>query len=183
MVSKSARSFVCLVLTMLALFVFAASRPEAGSAAPAFSLKSQDGVTVNLSDFHGKWVVLYFYPKDFTSGCTIEAHNFERDLARYEAKNAVILGISLDSVESHKSFCVKEGLNFKLLSDADQNVSKEYGTLTDRGADKYASRNTFLIDPTGKIAKVFADVNPSKHSEEVLATLGELQQNPKGNAK
>ncbi len=161
-----------LLLAAVPLALFAASRPEAGQAAPQFALLSQDGSTVNLKDYRGKWVVLYFYPKDFTSGCTIEAHNFQRDEAQYQKLGAVILGVSLDSVDSHKQFCVKEGLNFKLLSDAERKVSGEYGTLGE-GAN-YAARNTFLIDPQGKIAKVYADVNPKAHSEEVLADLRRL---------
>src|SRR3954453_23774463 len=97
--------------------------PAVGAAAPDFTLHSQENKPVSLHDFKGKWVVLYFYPKDFTTGCTIEAHNFQRDLDQYEKKNAVILGVSLDSIDSHKSFCAKEGLNFKLLSDSSQEVA------------------------------------------------------------
>ncbi len=171
-------SFAALLFGMVPLSLFAASQPEAGQAAPEFALKSQDGSTVNLKDYRGKWVVLYFYPKDFTSGCTVEAHNFQRDEAQYQKLDAVILGVSLDSVDSHKQFCVKEGLNFKLLSDADRKVSTEYGTLTNLAVVKYASRNTFLIDPQGKIAKVYTDVKPNTHSEQVLADLKQLQSAP-----
>ena len=146
-----------------------------GKTAPDFTLKSQDGTPVSLSEYHGKWVVLYFYPKDFTSGCTIEAHNFQRDLDQYEKKNSVILGVSLDSVDSHKSFCAKEGLNFKLLADTSQEVAAKYNSIMDRNGQKYAARNTFVIDPSGTIVKAFAGVNPNKHSEEVLAALTELQ--------
>jgi len=110
-----------------------------------------------------------------TSGCTIEAHNFERDQPLYEEKNAVVLGVSVDSVDSHKQFCAKEGLNFKLLSDSDHKVTQEYGSLTNLGVVKFAARRTFLIDPQGKIVKVYTDVSPNKHSEEVLAELTELQ--------
>src|SRR5579859_6107828 len=95
----------------------ATNEPAVGAAAPDFTLKSQENKPVSLHDFRGKWVVLYFYPKDFTSGCTIEAHNFQRDLSQYEAKNAVILGVSVQSSDSHKEFCAKEGLSFKLLAD------------------------------------------------------------------
>ena len=102
--------------------------PEVGTVAPGFNLTTNEGKQVSLGDFKGKWVVLYFYPKDFTSGCTLEAHNFQRDLAKYEAANAVILGVSVDTAESHKDFCAKEGLNFKLLSDSDAKVSDQYGS-------------------------------------------------------
>ena len=159
---------------LLPALAWAASKPEVGSEAPQFTLKSQDGTPVSLSDLRGKWVVLYFYPKDFTSGCTLEAHNFQRDLAQYEKRNAVIVGISLDSPDSHKQFCVKEGLNFKLLSDADHSGSEKYGTLS-HTIFTHAARNTFLISPDGKLAKVFDDVKPDAHSAQVLAALDALQ--------
>src|ERR1035438_2377761 len=120
--------------------------PAVGTPAPDFTLNSQEGKPVSLHDFKGKWVVLYFYPKDFTSGCTVEAHNFQRDLAEYEKRNAVIVGISVDDAESHQKFCVKEGLSFKLLADTDHNVSNDYGTLSPLPFT-HASRNTFLISP------------------------------------
>jgi len=164
-----------IVLAVTPLLAFGASMPAAGSVAPEFTLSSQEGMPVSLKDYRGKWVVLYFYPKDFTSGCTVEAHNFQRDLAQYQQKGAVILGVSVDSADSHKQFCAKEGLNFKLLADTDHMVSSDYGSLTDRGEVKFAARHTFIINPEGKIAKVFEDVNPSKHSEEVLAALAQLQ--------
>lgn len=146
-----------------------------GQKAPAFSVPSQDGTPVSLDSNNGKWVVLYFYPKDFTGGCTLEAHNFQRDLAKYEKLNAVVLGVSLDSVTSHKDFCAKEGLNFKLLSDADHAATKAYGSLTQANDKEYAARNTFLIDPAGVIRKVYVKVSPATHSDEVLADLAALQ--------
>jgi thioredoxin-dependent peroxiredoxin len=149
--------------------------PAVGMKAPDFSLTSQEGKQLSLKDFRGKWVVLYFYPKDFTSGCTIEAHNFQRDLAQYEEKNAVIVGVSVDTADSHKQFCAKEGLNFKLLADTDHKVSTDYGSVMDYKGATYAARNTFLIDPKGVIVKEYIGVDPSKHSEEVLAALSELQ--------
>jgi peroxiredoxin Q/BCP len=149
--------------------------PPEGSAAPAFKLTTNEGKEASLSDFKGQWVVLYFYPKDFTSGCTLEAHNFQRDLAKYEAAHAVILGVSVDTAESHKDFCAKEGLNFKLLADVDAKVSGAYGSVMDYNGKTYSARNTFIIDPKGKITKVFLKVNPAVHSEEVLAALAELQ--------
>lgn len=157
----------------LALTAYAAGDlPQAGQNAPDVSLPSQDGSQVSLEDFRGKWVVLYFYPKDNTPGCTIEAHNFQRDLSKYEEKNAVILGVSVDSTDSHKDFCMKQNLTFKLLADTDKRVVAAYSSLRDSGV---AARNTFLIDPNGKIAKVWTDVKPSEHSEQILATLSELQ--------
>jgi len=153
----------------------AASVPSVGSVAPDFTLTSQEAKPVSLKDYRGSWVVLYFYPKDFTSGCTIEAHNFQRDQEKYKEKNAVVLGVSVDSADSHKQFCTKEGLNFKLLADTDHKVSSMYGSLTNLGLVKFASRHTFIISPEGKIVKVFTDVNPNKHSDEVLTMLAELQ--------
>jgi peroxiredoxin Q/BCP len=149
--------------------------PGAGSPAPEFSLTSNEGKQVALKDFHGKWVVLYFYPKDFTSGCTVEAHNFQRDLPQYEKANAVILGVSVDTAESHKSFCAKEGLNFKLLADVGANVSGEYGSVMQYQGMMLSARNTFLIDPDGKVARTFIAVKPAEHSTEVLKALAELK--------
>jgi peroxiredoxin Q/BCP len=149
--------------------------PAAGTVAPAFKLATNEGKEASLSDFKGKWVVLYFYPKDFTSGCTLEAHNFQRDLAKYQAAHAVILGVSVDTAESHKSFCAKEGLNFKLLADIGGKVSEQYGSTMEYNGATYSARNTFIIDPKGKIAKVFVKVSPAGHSDEVLAALAELQ--------
>jgi len=146
-----------------------------GSAAPEFTLNSQEGTPVSLKDYRGKWVVLYFYPKDFTTGCTIEAHNFQRDQSLYQQKNAVVLGVSVDSADSHKQFCTKEGLNFKLLADTDYKVSTIYDSLTNFILVKVAARHTFIINPEGKIAKTFTEVNPSQHSAEVLSALAELQ--------
>ena len=149
--------------------------PAVGAAAPTFSLVNNEGKQVSLNDYKGKWVVLYFYPKDFTSGCTLEAHNFQRDLAKYDAAKAVILGVSVDTADSHKEFCAKEGLNFKLLSDPDAKVSEQYGSVMEYNGAKLSARNTFIIDPSGKIAKVFEKVKPTGHSDEVLAALATLQ--------
>lgn len=161
--------FTSLVLTFGAI---AAEAPQVGQAAPDFSLPSQEGSRISLKDYHGKWVVLYFYPKDMTQGCTIEAHNFQQDMPKYEKANAVVVGVSVDSTDSHKEFCAKEGLSFKLLADTDKKVVDQYGSLNQRGM---ASRNTFLIDPAGKVAKVWTGVNPAKHSEEVLGALSEMK--------
>src|SRR5208283_5006388 len=150
-----------LTLVLAAGFASAADQtqaPVAGSPAPTFSLPSQEGAQVSLDQFKGKWVVLYFYPKDFTSGCTIEAHNFQRDIDKYTAKNAVIVGVSVDDVDSHKGFCATEGLNFKLLADSSKVVGKEYGSVMEYNGMTLAARNTFLIDPTGVIRKVYLKV-------------------------
>ena len=149
--------------------------PSVGQMAPTFTLPSQDGSQIALDSFRGKWVVLYFYPKDMTQGCTIEAHNFQRDQAKYEAMNAVIVGVSVDTPDSHKQFCTKEGLTFRLLADPEHKVVDEYGSLGHFGTMTIAQRNTFLIDPEGKVAKVWTKVDPQHHSEEVLAQLAELK--------
>jgi peroxiredoxin Q/BCP len=151
------------------------TQPEVGKPAPDFSLTTGDGSQVSLKDFKGKWVVLYFYPKDFTSGCTMEARNFQRDLAKYSDTGAVILGVSVDTAQSHKDFCAKEGLNFKLLADPDAKVSTEYGSIMDYKGSKLAARNTFIINPKGEIAKVYTGVKPAEHSEQVLKALDELK--------
>jgi peroxiredoxin Q/BCP len=149
--------------------------PPVGSAAPDFTLPSQEEAPVSLKDYRGKWVVLYFYPKDMTAGCSREAHNFQVDQAKYDERNAVVLGVSVDSIDSHKQFCAKEGLNFKLLADSDSKVSAMYGSLTNLGVVKFSARHTFVIDPGGKVAKVYSSVNPFNHSGEVLAGLDEVQ--------
>jgi peroxiredoxin Q/BCP len=149
--------------------------PAVGQQAPDFTLPSQDGTNISLNQFKGKWVVLYFYPKDNTPGCTIEAHNFQRDLSKYDSDGAVILGVSVDSADSHKGFCAKQGLTFKLLADTEKKVTDDYGSLKSMMGMKMAARNTFLIDPSGKIVKVWTGVSPGEHSEQVLAALQELQ--------
>jgi peroxiredoxin Q/BCP len=158
----------------------AAPMPAVGQQAPDFKLNSQEGTPVSLHDYKGKWVILYFYPKDMTTGCTIEAHGFQRDLAQYDAKGAVILGVSVDSVDSHKEFCAKDSLTFKLLSDTSHEVVTKYGSLVsgkmqDGTQVTMAQRNTFLIDPKGVIVKVYTKVNPTPHSEQVLADLTAAQ--------
>jgi peroxiredoxin Q/BCP len=173
---------VLVLLILIVIFVVPrmfsgspAAAPVAGNIAPDFTLTSQEDSAVSLKDYRGKWVILYFYPKDQTPGCTREAHNFQMDQAKYNGRNSVILGVSVDSVNSHKKFCTKEGLNFKLLADKEGRVSREYGSLTNLGVAKFSARHTFLIDPTGRVAKTYSSVDPSRHSEEVLAALDQLQ--------
>jgi thioredoxin-dependent peroxiredoxin len=172
---------IVLVLIVLAPRLLSRSAPPSeGSNAPDFNLLSQEGSSVSLHDYRGKWVVLYFYPKDQTPGCSREAHNFQVDQPKYTERNAVVLGVSLDSVDSHKKFCAKEGLNFKLLADTDHKVTDSYGSLTNLGFVKLAARHTFLVDPSGKIAKSYTSVDPAKHSGEVLAELDELEKSRVG---
>jgi thioredoxin-dependent peroxiredoxin len=152
-----------------------AALPTPGSFAPDFALPSQHGDSVSLKDYHGQWIVLYFYPKDLTPGCTREAHNFQVDQSKYAQRHAVVLGVSVDSIGSHKKFCAQEGLNFMLLADSDGKVSQAYGSLKNLGVLKFAARHTFLIDPAGKLAKIYTSVDPARHSAEVLAALDKLQ--------
>ena len=167
-------AFAVVAVVAVAFFtVHAANQtmPSVGQVAPTFTLPSQDGSQISLGSFKGKWVVLYFYPKDMTPGCTIEAHNFQRDLAQFEARNAVILGVSVDSPDSHKTFCTKEGLTFRLLADPKHTVVDAYGSLGNFAGITIANRNTFLIDPAGKIAQVWTKVNPQTASTDVLAAI------------
>lgn len=173
---KSLAILGILVLCASAIFALSPAEPPAvGTVAPEFTLKTNEGNQASLKDFRGTWVVLYFYPKDFTSGCTLQARNFQMDGEKYKAAKAIVLGISVDSAESHASFCQKEGLTFKLLSDTETKVSDAYGSLMEYNGMKLSARNTFIIDPQGKVAKVFLKVKPLGHSAEVLAALAELQ--------
>ncbi len=147
-----------------------------GTAAPNFTLPNQENQPVSLKDYKGKWVVLYFYPKDQTSGCSKEAHNFQRDLPKYEALHAVVLGVSLDTVESHKTWCTKDGFSFKMLADPEHKVVDAYGvpvkTLqTPNGPLTIAMRDTFLISPDGKVVKEWDVKDIDAHSTDVLATI------------
>lgn len=147
-------------------------QPPLNQPAPDFSLPTNTGEgNISLSDYRGKWVVLYFYPKDFTPGCTLEARRFQQDLPKYMAKNTQVLGVSADDVDSHAEFCDSEGLKFPLLADTTGDVSKAYGSWMG-----YVSlRHTYLIDPDGILKEIYLGVNPAIHSAEVLARLEELQ--------
>lgn len=170
--------FVCL-LSVLAVFggmpiahALGGPQPLLNQPAPAFSLPTNVGDgTISLSDYRGKWVVVYFYPKDFTSGCTLEARRFQQDLPKYLDRNTQILGISADSVNSHTEFCDSEGLKFPLLADTTGSVSKAYGSWLGVAS----LRHTYIIDPDGILRASFTGVNPAIHSTEVLATLDQLQ--------
>jgi peroxiredoxin Q/BCP len=143
-----------------------------GNLAPEFTLPTNAGDgEIALADFRDQWVVLYFYPRDFTSGCTVEAQRFERDIAEYQTRHAQVIGVSADSVESHAEFCDAEGLEFPLLSDPKGKVSKAYGSWL--GA--MSLRHTYIIGPDGTMQARFLGVQPVIHSQEVLAALDELQ--------
>jgi peroxiredoxin Q/BCP len=162
---------VCILCASVAL---AAGVPVVGSAAPDFSLPDQDGRVVHLADWRGHWLVLYFYPKDDTPGCTQEACSFRDDLAKLSALGAKVVGISLDDTSSHATFARKYHLPFPLLADPDAAVARRYGALSDWVLFKFAKRNTFLIDPQGRIARVYTKVDTARHSAELIADLQRL---------
>jgi len=165
------------VLVVLVPFCSAAEEVEmnVGSPAPDFSLLNQQGRTCSLSAFHGQWVVLYFYPKDDTPGCTTEACSFRDDYLAARKLGAEILGVSVDSPESHGKFSDKYGLPFPLLADTDGKVARQYGALWSLGPIRFARRQTFLIDPQGRIARIYRKVGPGGHSREVIEALKVLQ--------
>ncbi|MGL5081979.1 MAG: peroxiredoxin [Microcoleaceae cyanobacterium] len=175
------RTFIALVFTaLLALIGFVApvwalggTLPAIGQPAPEFTLPTNVGDgEISLTDYRGQWIVVYFYPKDFTSGCTLEAQRFQQDLPQYLDRNAQVLGISADDVDSHTEFCDSEGLKFPLLADIDGQVSKAYGSWL----NFFSMRHTFIIDPEGILQESFVKVRPAVHSQEVLARLDELQE-------
>jgi len=173
------RNSLKVLVTLLGLFPWYGITANAadvdlqpGAKAPAFTLPSQDGTPVSLSDYRGKWVVLYFYPKDKTTGCTIQAHQYQSDLSKFEAHHAVVLGVSLDTAESHKSFCAQDGLTFKLLADPERQAAAAYGVPLMTFKDmKFDERDTFLISPKGTIAQVWRKVDPQKDSTIVLGAI------------
>ncbi len=163
-------------LMLPAASAVAADMPPVGTAAPSFTLPSQENAPVSLGDYKGKWVVLYFYPKDQTSGCSLEAHNFQRDLPKYQAANAVVLGVSMDTVDSHKVWCTKDSFTFKMLADPNHKVVDAYGVpvrqVTMNGSQtSIAMRDTFLISPDGKIVKMWEVKDIANHSAEILSAL------------
>lgn len=170
-----AASAIALLLWLLpadAASALGGPQPPLGKPAPDFTLPTNKGDgEISLGDYRGQWVAVYFYPKDFTAGCTLEARRFQEDLPKYQARNAQILGISADSVDSHAEFCDSEGLRFPLLADEDGAVSRAYGSwLPPRSL-----RHTYLIDPDGILRERFLGVRPIIHSAEVLARLDELR--------
>jgi len=173
-----------LATVTLALLAFAgvafASPPAVGQPAPAFKLQDQDGKWHSLGDYKGKWVAIYFYPKDDTPGCTTQACSFRDNIFAFNKEGAVIVGISVDDVASHKKFAEKHGLPFALLADADKAVAKQYGVLKNYGVVEFARRDTFLIDPEGRIAKHYESVDPEGHSKVVLEDIKALKSKSSG---
>ncbi len=149
--------------------------PTVGSDAPDFQLQDQYGKHHTLADYKGKWLVLYFYPRDNTPGCTVEAKKFRDGAKELADRNAVVLGVSLDDVESHLDFSKTLELNFSILSDEKRKAAKSYEVLTNLGIIAYTSRETFIVDPDGRIAHHFDDVSPKTHTETVLKKLDELK--------
>jgi peroxiredoxin Q/BCP len=147
---------------------------KVGDAAPGFTLMDQDGKQRALGDYHGRWVVLYFYPRDDTPGCTTEACRFRDDIHSLRELGIAILGVSLDDVASHEAFAEEYHLPFPLLSDPKGKVAKTYGSLFRLGPLRFAKRHTFIIDPQGRIAKIYRDVKPQTHSDQVIADLKAL---------
>jgi peroxiredoxin Q/BCP len=165
------------LLLLLALSVAAsayAQGPKLGTSAPDFKLQDQNGKWHTLADYRGKWVALYFYPKDQTPGCTTQACEFRDNIFAYRDAGAVILGVSVDDIASHKAFAEKHGLPFTLLADPTKETAKRYGVLNFTG---FAKRETFLIDPKGTIVKRYAVTgDPKGHSQVVLKDLKALQE-------
>ena len=171
---------LCAVPGVLLAAAAAPGAPQIGQTAPDFKLQDQKGDWHTLAQHRGQWVVLYFYPKDFTPGCTDEVCTFRDDVHKLRKAGALVLGVSLDDVKSHAEFAEKYHVPFPLLSDKDQAAAKEYGVLTfsQKMNLSYAKRETFLIDPQGRIVKHYADVDPKANSAQVLADLTELKKKP-----
>ncbi len=163
-----------LLFTVLSAPVIAGEPPALGSDAPPFNLQDQNGEWHQLSDYHGQWLAVYFYPRDDTPGCTTEACNFRDNIYAFKAIGAAIIGISVDDVESHKKFSDKYKIPFTILADEDSDTAAAYGVLRDYKLIKLASRQSFLLDPEGKIAKHYVDVDPDTHTDQVLADIKAL---------
>jgi len=174
---RLSRLLALVLLCALATPALAAT-PQAGTTAPAFRLQDQNGHWHAPADFHGHWLVMYFYPKDFTPGCTTEVCTFRDDIAKLRKAGADVVGVSLDDVKSHAEFAAKYHVPFPLLADTERKVAASYGVLTGHLGTHYAKRTTFLIDPQGRIAKVYVDVDPEKNSAQVMADLATLKAAP-----
>ena len=177
---RAVRATAALAMALPAMQSLAADMPPVGATAPNFTLPSQDNTPISLSTYKGKWVVLYFYPKDQTSGCSLEAHNFQRDLAKYQALNAVVMGVSMDTVDSHRQWCTKDSFTFKMLADPDHKAIDAYGVPVKQvnmngNQMGFAMRDTFLISPEGKIVKVWEVKDIANHSGDVLAAIQSMK--------
>ena len=171
-------TLIFLLGTLMCTPLFAGESPAVGSEAPAFKLQDQNAAWHSSADYRGQWLAVYFYPKDDTPGCTTEACNFRDNIYAFKAIGAAVVGISVDDVDSHKKFADKYQLPFTLLADEGGKVSKSYGVLRDYKLLKLASRQSFLIDPDGRIAKHYEDVDPDKHTAEVLADIKAFMEKP-----
>ena len=174
MTRKLTLNFVAAITTALVLGLPAHASPPVGSPAPAFELPDQTGEIRRLEDYGGKWLVLYFYPKDNTPGCTTQACEFRDNIFAFRRLGAEIVGISLDDVETHLAFAEQHGLPFTLLADEGGTVAERYGVLRNFGVVKLASRQTFLISPDGLVARHYEKVDVNQHSEEVLRDIAAL---------
>jgi peroxiredoxin Q/BCP len=171
-----APAFAMVIALALTPGTAVSAQPAVGAPAPAFTLPDQNGKRISLADYAGKWVVLYFYPKDGTPGCTTEACEFRDNVFAFREAGAVILGISVDDVASHKDFATEHRLPFTLLADTEKQVSRSYGVLHRMlGVMELARRETFIVDPQGRIAKHYREVDPGSHSKQVLADIKALQ--------
>jgi peroxiredoxin Q/BCP len=169
------KKFILLLFTALvSVSVYAGEPPVVGTIAPSFNLQDQNGEWHDLKDYSGQWLAVYFYPRDDTPGCTKEACNFRDNIYAFKAIDAAVVGISVDDVESHKAFSDKYKLPFTILADTEGKTAKSYGVLKDYKLMKLASRQSFLINPEGKIAKHYADVDPDTHTDEVLTDIKSL---------
>jgi len=173
------KRYAVLLALAFALPAFAADDvapvPAVGAAAPAFKLQDQKGEWHSLDQYAGQWLVLYFYPKDGTPGCTREACKFRDEIERVRAAGALVVGVSVDDVASHEKFAKENRVPFTLLADSDKSTAKAYGVLTSKFGFTFARRDTFVIDPQGKVAKHYPDVDPEKNVEQVIADLAGLK--------
>ncbi len=170
----------CLIVALFPGLALGAAPPVPGAMAPDFVLRDGAGQERRLADWRGRWLVLYFYPRDDTPGCTTEARNFRDSPERFKALRAEIVGVSLDDRASHLAFAEKHRLPFLLLSDAGGEVARRYGALSDFGVIRFAKRHTFLIDPEGRVAKAYLKVDAAAHAAELLADLQGLAASGEG---
>jgi len=179
-ITRRGTRLIATLLGVLLCGAVMADAPAVGSKAPDFRLQDQNGDWHTLEQYRGKWIALYFYPKDDTPGCTTEACSFRDNIFAFRERDAVILGVSLDDVKSHQEFAEKYSLPFSLLSDAEGEVADQYGVVTNLGVMKFAKRQSFLIGPDGTIAKHYEKVDPDSHSEEILSDLKVFQEKSAG---